>query len=141
MKKLIISSLLVINLGATLSQAQSAIDTSPTTLAATMKAMSSALKTVSAQATDSHKNSDSAILADQFVQLTLNSKKFTPDTISGLPANEQMAQKAQYDQMIDQTADLGKQLAEAFRNNDNTKAADLLNQLLKSKKEGHAQFK
>ena len=43
--------------------------------------------------------------------------------------------------MLDDTAQLGKDLASAFHNNDNKLANDILGKLSTSKKEGHVQFK
>lgn len=139
MKKFVTATLLTLSV----ISAHAEIDPSalPSTLARTMKAMSNDLKTITTQGNNSQMNSNSATLADEFVQLVLHSKDFTPDSISSLSADKQAAAKAEYDKALDQTADLGRQLASAFRANNNTLAAALLNQLVQAKKDGHSQFK
>ncbi|MCB9073636.1 MAG: hypothetical protein H6623_08435 [Bdellovibrionaceae bacterium] len=112
----------------------------PTTLKGTMKAMSANLKTISVQVKTPPIKPTSADLADQFVELTLHSKTFTPKSISSLPKNQQADATSLYNQMLDHTADLGAQLAVALRANDAAKAADLLKQLLQAKTDGHNQF-
>ncbi|AZZ36383.1 hypothetical protein CIK05_06115 [Bdellovibrio sp. qaytius] len=124
--------------------AQNASDTAaalPKTLAATMKAMSSNLKSIVAQINNPQLNDNSATKADMFTALTLHSKDFSPDSIANLPADQNVAAKAQYDKMLDQTADLGTQLAFAFRSNDTASATVILNQLSQQKSDGHKQFK
>lgn len=113
----------------------------PKSLGRTMKSMNTTLNSISFQQNDSAKNVSSATLADDFVTLTLHSKKFTPESVLELPEAEQPPAKAQFDSMIDQTAELGKKLAEAFRANDNAHAAEIMNQLKNSKKDGHSKFK
>lgn len=139
MKKIMTAILLTFSVIA----AHAKIDASalPTTLARTMKAMSNDLKAITTQGNNAQMNSNSATMADEFVQLVLHSKEFTPDSVRSLPASQRAAAKAEYDKALDQTADLGRQLADAFRANNNTLAAALLNQLVQAKKEGHSQFK
>lgn len=110
-------------------------------LASTMKLMSSKLKAISAQVNNPQMNAQSAVLADEFVAATLNSKQFVPDSIASLPAKDQPARRALYDQMLDATAALGKDLATALRANDNAKATAALNQLVQAKKGGHDEFR
>ena len=138
MKNLIVSGILSLSFSFAMAQAGGAL---PVSLAKTMKAMSTDLKTVSAQVGDAQANANSALLADQFVTLVLHAKDFVPDSIASLPANQQAAATEIYDKMLDQTADLGKQLAAAFRANDNALAQSLLSQLSKAKSDGHDQFK
>ncbi len=111
----------------------------PGSLHDTMKAMSRALKSIDAE--DASKNKDNAEAADQFVALVLHAKAFTPDSIADMPASKRSDAKSRYDQMLDQTAALGRQLADAFRHGDNKKAADLMDQLDAAKKHGHGEFK
>ncbi len=113
----------------------------PKTLGQTMKAMSGNLKIISAHVDDSKANANAAVLSDEFVQLTLHAKTFTPDSIKELPAEQQPAAKTDYDRELDLTADLGKQLANAFRANDNALATTLLDRLANAKKDGHKKFK
>ncbi len=113
----------------------------PTSLASTMKRMSSDLKKVAAQVNDPSLNTESEKLANDYVLMALHSKNFTPDRIANIPANQQPAQKENYDLTLDKTAETGKLLAQAFHDNENTKAVEFLNQLSKDKKDGHARFK
>lgn len=113
----------------------------PKTLGQTMKAMSGHLKTIAAHIDDQAANANSAVLSDEFVQLTIHSKSFKPDSIQQLPAEQQAAAKAEYDRELDMTADLGTQLAAAFRANDNALSATLLDRLSDAKKDGHKKFK
>ncbi|MBK7893025.1 MAG: hypothetical protein IPJ84_19870 [Bdellovibrionales bacterium] len=106
-----------------------------------MKLMQARLKTISKQATDTAKNGESARLADEFAQITEATKALIPGEVDRLPASEREIRKDLYESMMDDSANLGLKLAEAFRINDNTKAADLLKRLLKAKKDGHAEFK
>jgi hypothetical protein len=138
MKKLIVTTMMFFAIGT--AYAQMGAEALPSTLASTMKAMSRNLKTVVAQAKDPQMNASSADLADQFVQLTLHGKDFVPDSIASLPADQQPAAKAEYEKVLDQAADLGRQLAAAFRSNDSALVANLLNQLAQIKKNGHSIF-
>lgn len=113
----------------------------PKDLGDVMKVMSTNLKAITAQAQDQTLNAQSAVLADQLVAATIQARTFIPKSISGLADKDQPAAKEQYLKMIDQAAELGKQLAASFRANDNVKAVDLLNQLVSAKKQGHTEFK
>lgn len=113
----------------------------PTSLAATMKRMSSDLKKVAAQVNDATKNAESEVLANDYVAMALHSKNFTPDKVAALPSEAQKAAKADYDATMDKTAENGKILAQAFHDNDNAKAVTALNALSSDKKDGHARFK
>lgn len=113
----------------------------PRSLEAGMKLMQARLKTISKQATDTSKNGESARLADEFAQITEATKALIPSEVDRLPASEREIRKDLFESMMDDSANLGLKLAEAFRLNDNTKAADLLKRLLKAKKDGHAEFK
>jgi len=110
-------------------------------LASVMKAMSSSLRKIAAQVSDANQNAASEQLALDFVKNVEASKAFTPKTIKDLPADQQDAKKQEYIKMLDDTAQLGKDLASAFHNNDNKLANDILGKLSTSKKEGHVQFK
>jgi len=110
-------------------------------LGSVMKAMSSALRKIAAQVSDANQNAASEQLALDFVKNVEASKAFTPKTIRDLPADQQDAKKQEYIKMLDDTAQLGKDLASAFHNNDNKLATDILAKLSTSKKEGHAEFK
>lgn len=113
----------------------------PKDLEGAMKAMSSNLKAISEQAQNPALNAQSAVLADQFVTAITQGRAFFPKSITGLADKDQPAAKELYLKMMDQTAELGKQLAASFRANDNVKAVDLLNQLVSAKKRGHGEFK
>lgn len=117
------------------------VDALPTSLKETMKGMGSTLKTISMQISDSAKNPSSAALADQFARLVTHAKNFTPDIIESLPASERAAKKADYDKKLDQVVKLAEQLAAAFRANNNSQAAQILQDLSQSKREGHEEFK
>lgn len=115
--------------------------TLPKSLGLTMKAMSGNLKIIAAHVDDQKANANAAVLSDEFVQLTLHAKTFTADSIKELPVEQQPAAKAEYDRELDMTADLGKQLADAFRTNNNELATTLLDRLSNAKKDGHKKFK
>jgi hypothetical protein len=133
-KKYIVSTLIILSSAFALAQAL------PNTLALTMDGMSADLKAVTAQVNNAQANANSAALSDEFVQLVGHAKSFVPSLITALPADQQAAAKAQYDKMLDQTAQLGAQLAGAFRANDNAKANVLLKQLSQAKHDGHDEF-
>lgn len=113
----------------------------PTSLAATMKKMSSDLKKVATQVNDPSANAESEALANDYVVMVLHAKDFTPDSIQSLPSSQQKAAKADYDAMLDKSAENGKLLAQAFHNNENAKAVEALNLLSQDKKDGHAKYK
>ncbi|AZZ35639.1 hypothetical protein CIK05_02095 [Bdellovibrio sp. qaytius] len=123
------------------ASAFAAVTELPKTLSKTMKAMSADLKQVATQVADPKANENSALLSDDFVAMVIHAKDFTPDTVAALPANEQPAALAEYQLMLDQTAEVGVKLAAAFRANDNALATELLNQLSQAKKDGHTKFK
>lgn len=110
-------------------------------LGSAMKLMSASLRKVAAQAADVNKNANSEELALEFIKNTELSKTFVPSTIKQLPADQQDAKKQQYLKMLDDTAQLGRDLAAAFHNNDNKLANDILAKLSAAKKEGHIEFK
>lgn len=113
----------------------------PVSLKDTMKGMSERLKKITAQAADAAHNSESQKLAEEFVELSIHAKTFIPKKVEALPAADRTPALDKYVLAINQSTDLGQQLAAAFKVNDNTKATDLLNQLAAAKKEGHAAFK
>lgn len=134
----------IVVLGASLSLNAQMMDPSanlPTSLGSTMKKMSSDLKKVAAQVNDPALNAESEKLANDYVVMTLHAKNFTPDSIASLPKDQQKAQKENYDLALDKSAENGKQLAQAFHDNDNAKAIEVLNLLSKDKKDGHSKFK
>lgn len=110
-------------------------------LGSSMKAMSVSLRKIAAQVSDATQNAASEQLALDFVKNVETSKAFTPNSIKDLPAGQQDGKKQEYIKMLDDTAQLGKDLAAAFHNNDNKLATDILGKLSTSKKEGHAEFK
>lgn len=110
-------------------------------LGSVMKAMNNDLKKIVAQAADATKNASSAELAADFVKQSELAKKFIPDSVKTLPADQRPARETLYLKMMDDDIQLGKDLENAFRNNDNTAAAELLKKLSSLKKEGHAEFR
>lgn len=113
----------------------------PTPLAQAMRVMAGNLKTISEQVQNKAMNAQSAVLADQFVAAITKARTFFPKSIEGLAGQDQADAKALYLKMIDQTTDLGQQLAASLRANDNAKAVDILNQIVSAKKKGHTEFK
>jgi len=139
MKTLLISSLMILSFSSAFAQTDGTA--LPSKLSSTMKAMSTDLKTISSQVSNSQMNEKSALLADDFVKMVTHAKDFTPDSIASLPDSQKTDAKNQYEKMLDQAADLGRQLAAAFRANNNAQATAILNQLAQTKKDGHEQFK
>ncbi len=115
--------------------------TAPTNLKSAMKQMNSTLKTISAQSADATKNADSAKLADDFILLAESCKNFLPKKVQNLPPAQQQAQAQDYNLDVDDMIALGKNLASAFRSNDNAGAVKILNDLNTTKKNGHDKFK
>lgn len=115
--------------------------TAPTSLKSAMKQMNSTLKVISDQSGDSSKNADSAKLADDFIALAESCKNFIPRKVQNLPPAQQQAQVQNYNLDVDDMIALGKNLASAFRSNDNVGAVKILNDLNTTKKDGHAKFK
>lgn len=148
MKKIFVGILLTFTV--IIAQAQVPVDTNapaataanvPATLGGVMKAMSATLKKITAQATDASKNIDSAKLTEELIDMAKNSKNHIPKSIKDLPKDQLTVQQEQYLKMIDENIALQQELLAAFQNNDNTKAADALNKINASKKEGHNAFK
>lgn len=106
-----------------------------------MKAMSKAFKQIASQIDDSSQNASSAAATDQFVAAAVRAKATLPDGIAKLPAGDRATAKAQYQQLLDQVIAKGRDLARAFRANDNAKAKQLLSDLDQLKKQGHGIFK
>ena len=113
----------------------------PNDLSEAMKAMSGNLKAISEQVQNKALNAQSAVLADQLVTAVGQARAFFPKSIAGLADKDQPAAKELYLKMMDQTAELSRQLAASFRANDNVKAVELLNQLVGARKQGHGEFK
>ena len=113
----------------------------PATLAAVMKAMSTNLKKVAAQAQDVTQNAASEKLVLDLVELTKNSKNHVPDKVKALPKAEQEARLQEYIKMLDDMIVVEMELASAFHNNDNVRANDMLTKLSAAKKDGHVAFK
>ena len=112
----------------------------PSSLQDTMKAMNKALKQIILQSNDSAQDQSSALLAEQFTTLVVNAKKFMPDSIAKMPADQQAAAAAQYAQLLDQVAADGAELSKAFLANDNTKVQQLLASLHALATQGHGIF-
>jgi len=121
--------------------AQTAQPQAPANLGATMKAMATSLKKITAQAADATKNTESEQLTLDLVAMTKNSKNFIPPTLKNLPADQQKVQLEQYNKLIDESVTIMEELAAAFHDNNNTKATDLIAKINAAKKEGHNQFK
>lgn len=112
----------------------------PASLQETMKAMNKTLKQIILQSADSSKDQLSAMLSEQFANLVLNAKKFMPDSIAKMPADQQAAAAAQYGQILDQVSATGMALSKAFLASDTTKIQQLLATLNDLKKQGHGTF-
>lgn len=141
MSKTICSLFIVLTASLSFAQSSEPQANMPSSLGSTMKRMSSDLKKIATQVNDPKANAQSEALALDYVSMALHSKNFTPDTITSLPASQQKEQKAQYDLALDNTAENGTELAQAFHDNNNAKAVEILNLLSKDKKDGHARFK
>lgn len=113
----------------------------PSSLSLTMKRMSSDLKKVTSQVNNPALNAESEALSNDFVTMAIHAKNFTPDKIAALPVDLQSSAKSEYDLSLDKTAQNGQLLAQAFRDNDNAKAVEILSLLSQDKKEGHKKFK
>lgn len=105
------------------------------TLKAVMKDMSTKLKAIAAQSTDATKNASSEDLSNQLVASIEQAKALFPKSATDAASQDE------YVKMIVDVQNLAKELALAFHNNDNQKAADILNQLSQAKKDGHTKFK
>lgn len=117
------------------------LQNAPSTLAGVMKSMSMTLKKIALQANDATKNAESEKLAQDLLDMSKNSSQHTPDTIAGLPKDQLAIKQQEYLKMVDDMISLQQELVAAFHNNDNAKAADMLNKLMTAKKEGHNAFK
>lgn len=137
MKNLILAALVI----STISFSTFAQEATPSTLAAVMKSMKTTLKKLTPQVNNPQANPDSLKLAQELLNMTENSKKFVPDTISSLPKDQQQVQLDKYLKLIDELVQMEKDLVLAFQNNDNLKAADIVTKMDAIKKEGHDQFK
>ncbi len=137
MKKMVVSFVLVMASLTAFGQIESAADD----LASTMRKMSNDLKAIASQMDQPASNSQSAMLADDFVKAVKQAKAFVPDSVASLPKAEQAARLVVYTGMLDKAASLGTQLATALRANDSAQAHDLLSQLSQAKKGGHSEFK
>ncbi len=111
----------------------------PGSLHDTMKAMSKAMKSI--EVGDASKNPANAQAADLISDLALHSKSFVPDEVAKMPAGERAGALAGYKAMLDETAATARQMAAAFRKNDNAAAARLYDQLNAEKKRGHGEYK
>ncbi len=100
-----------------------------------MKEMSTKLKTIAAQSTDASKNASSEAIALELVTTVTSAKSAMPSTVTD-QARQNLFQK-----MIDDVIVSSKQLAQAFHDNDNVKAAQILTELSKQKKDGHTEFR
>lgn len=128
---------LILTLAGAVSQAAVA----PRSLGDAMKMMNEKLRSIVAQMANPGMNAQSAVLADEFVEASVAAKAFLPDTIAAAPAAEQPTKTARYNELMDQSIEQGKKLAEAFRNNDNAQATTLINDLKNSRNTGHGEFR
>src|SRR5262245_32240949 len=103
------------------------VNAAPRSLHDGMKTMKQLLRSIASQVSNPGVNNQTATLADEFVQVTTDTKAFLPRHISA-------DQAVRYRAMMDRTADLGRQLAAALRSNDNRKAAALVDDLNDSKR-------
>lgn len=137
MKTILLSLLIPFCFSAALAQSPSQL---PGTLKDTMHEMGHDMKTIASQASNSHLNADSATLCDQFIALVKHAKTFVPDSVASLPPAQKTAALQEFAKQLDHVADLGTQLAAAFRANNTAQISALLNQLLAAKKAGHHRF-
>ncbi len=100
-----------------------------------MQDMSAKLKVISMQSKDAKQNISSKKLSLSLADSVSASKKFLPK--SAIDSASQVL----YAKMMDETIDLAKQLADAFDQNNNAKATDLLSKMSQQKTDGHTKFK
>jgi hypothetical protein len=129
MKKMILA---ISILTASFSFAQVAAEASLKTI---MKEMSSKLRMIATQSTDPTKNASSEQITLELIKSVTAAKAVFPSS-----ANDKNSQE-KYLIMIEGVIASSTELAQAFHNNDNTKAADILRQLSQEKKDGHNEFK
>lgn len=104
-----------------------------------MKDMSHLMKQI--DASNAALNTQNAILADKFVDDVVKCKALADDVVDDVPAAQQASAKADYERMMDQMAQDGRDLGAAFRAGDDAKAQTILAQINDLKKQGHGEFK
>ncbi|MBC7420178.1 MAG: hypothetical protein H7328_05570 [Bdellovibrio sp.] len=127
MKKFALMILITFGFGQTFAQNLQM----PDTLKATMKIMGDDMKKLIAQSNKAELNSESTATAEELVRLIENAKRFNPE----------VGDKAEYLKAMEKTKALATQLVDAFKENKNNQATDILKALSGSKREGHSNFK
>jgi hypothetical protein len=106
-----------------------------------MKEMAFSIKGIQMTINDPSMNSINVQLANRFIQAAGRAKVIIPDTVRQLPQPEQNTRKALYEEMMDNSIELGGFLVDSLTKNDQTKALHFLDQIKAMEKDGHKEFK
>lgn len=109
-------------------------------LKANMKQLGTLSKQITATINDSGKNQDNANRAAQMVELFKLVYNQAADGVADIPADQQQAAIADFQNLIQQEIDLTTQVEQAFAANDNASAATLWQKIGEIKHEGHDKY-
>lgn len=112
-----------------------------TQLGGVMKDMASNIQQITAQSTDATKNADSAHLCDLITADIATARTLTPEKIGALPSDQQPAQLAQFQAMLDKLTSEISQMKADFVANNNAAVTNDLNVINQTKIAGHKAFK
>lgn len=112
----------------------------PDSLKTTMKAMGTRMKAVAAQMNNPAQNENSALVLEEVSTLALHAKTFIPAVIEEMADEQKANATIEYNQQLDNVANLALQASAAFRANDNATAVAIMSQLNQAKRDGHDQF-
>jgi hypothetical protein len=106
-----------------------------------MSAIGKLVKAITLASSDSSRNSASAAQAKQLVALFTATQSITPDTLAQMPQDQQAAALADYKSLLQREIDAAGELENAFLNNNNASAAAILQEMQKTKSDGHKKYK
>jgi len=111
-----------------------------TSIATAMKEMSTALKTITAQASIATDNASSAALCDQITAGIEAAKSQTPDSVASLPDPTRAQQEQAYVALLNQLEAQVATLKADFVAGNNAQAVTDIAAIGSTKKTGHTQF-
>jgi hypothetical protein len=106
-----------------------------------MQAMGGDFKVLSQQINDAPSNASSLKLVDDLEQHTMAAKGMTPNTVTMAPEADKPRMAAKYRGEIAKLLQQELDLEQALLANDNAKAADILNKIHDTERQGHRDFR
>lgn len=116
-------------------------DTMAASLKQNMKQLGTLAKQIGTTISDTSKNQANAAGAAQMTELFKTVYAQAAEGVKDIPADQQEQAIVEFQDLITQEISLSTQLQQAFLDNDNALAAQILQKMTDIKKDGHGKFK